>query len=362
LSDLHFAPDYRAARERLLDLARSAGAALFAYEHPDARGPDGGRLHVDVARLGPAAARKALLVVSGTHGVEGFCGSAAQCAFLADRPAAPPDAAILLVHAINPWGFAHRSRTTENNVDLNRNFVDHARPPANPGYEELHPLLCPPEWSEERLAADEAALEAFATRHGRFALSDALRRGQYTRPDGLFYGGRAPEWSNRLLDRIATEHLAAAERIGFIEWHTGLGGYGEPFFIALAPPGSAEASLAAGWWGAEKFPAEQAFDGAARPNYQGLLAEAMRGRLAPRPVAGAIVEFGTVEDGRPVKRGLRADRWLKFACGDRGGEAARRAEREVMEAFCPEDPAWRRRVIEASRRIHSEALAGVGAW
>jgi hypothetical protein len=360
----YFAPNYGSARDRFLGLARSAGAALTTYEHAGARGPAGERLHVDVARLGPVSAPKVLLVVSGTHGLEGFCGSAAQCAWLADGgPAPPPDTAIVLVHAINPWGFAHRSRTTENNVDLNRNFIDHsASAPTNPGYEELHPFLCPPDWNDGRLVAADEAIEDFVARHGRFALSDTLRRGQYTRPDGLFYGGRAREWSNLLLARILAEHLAGAGKIAFIEWHTGLGEYGEDFFVCFAPPGSAEFELACRWWGRGKIDRRKAFDGEDRPNYQGLLAEALREWVAPRPLAGTVVEFGTQSGGPIVKIGLRADRWLKFACRDRTSPLARRLEQEVMEAFCPSDEAWRRTVLDVSRRVHAEALAGVDAW
>ena len=36
----------------------------------------------------------------------------------------PEDVAIVLVHALNPFGFAWRRRWNENNVDLNRNFLD----------------------------------------------------------------------------------------------------------------------------------------------------------------------------------------------------------------------------------------------
>ena len=48
----------------------------------------------------------------------------------------------LFVHGLNPYGWAHGSRTNENNVDLNRNYLDHAQGHAeNPVYAELHELL-----------------------------------------------------------------------------------------------------------------------------------------------------------------------------------------------------------------------------
>ena len=30
---------------------------------------------------------------------------------------------VLMLHAVNPWGYRHRRRVSENNVDLNRNFA-----------------------------------------------------------------------------------------------------------------------------------------------------------------------------------------------------------------------------------------------
>jgi len=78
---------------------------------------------------------------SGTHGIEGYLGSAIQLRFLhelflqnaqrlctTDNVRAPPTKntpvkKILLIHAINPYGMRHHRRTNENNVDLNRNVL-----------------------------------------------------------------------------------------------------------------------------------------------------------------------------------------------------------------------------------------------
>src|SRR5205085_1839656 len=102
-----FAPDYQGARARFLEAARAAGAALEAILHPE-RGPDGGALHTDVAWIGPRDAEAALVLISATHGVEGFCGSGAQVDWLRREEwrALPAGTAVLIIHAINPYGFA----------------------------------------------------------------------------------------------------------------------------------------------------------------------------------------------------------------------------------------------------------------
>ena len=65
-------------------------------------------------------------ISSGIHGVEGFFGSAVQLAFLDSLPPnwqPPPGTKFILLHALNPFGFAWRRRFNEENVDLNRNFL-----------------------------------------------------------------------------------------------------------------------------------------------------------------------------------------------------------------------------------------------
>jgi hypothetical protein len=66
-----------------------------------------------------------LVLISGTHGVEGFAGSACQLAAvrLGLFGELPSDLAVLMIHSINPYGFAFCRRVTESNVDLNRNCV-----------------------------------------------------------------------------------------------------------------------------------------------------------------------------------------------------------------------------------------------
>ena len=78
---------------------------------------------------------------SGTHGIEGYLGSAIQLRFLhelflqnenqlrTNNVRAPPTKntpvkKVLLIHAINPYGMRHHRRTNENNVDLNRNVLN----------------------------------------------------------------------------------------------------------------------------------------------------------------------------------------------------------------------------------------------
>ena len=98
-----FGSDYPDARGKFLAAAKAAGAALEAVVNPN-RGPDGGELATDVAWIGPRDAERVLVMLSGTHGVEGFCGSGAQVDWLTRGEWAnlPAGTAAMLVHAVNP--------------------------------------------------------------------------------------------------------------------------------------------------------------------------------------------------------------------------------------------------------------------
>lgn len=121
-----FPDDYVEARRRFANAARKDGARLHSVSHPTLRTPTNEGLAIDVARIGDRRARRAILVTSGLHGLEGPAGSAIQSTSLEQIGPQPwfPDVAVCLVHALNPWGFAWVSRLTADNVVLNQNFID----------------------------------------------------------------------------------------------------------------------------------------------------------------------------------------------------------------------------------------------
>jgi len=353
---MFFSDSYATARQRFRAAARRADARLSAYGHPLA--PDD--LCADVAWLGPATARDVLFVVSGTHGVEGYCGSAGQLALL-DGPIPgelPDGTAILLVHALNPYGFANNRRVNEDNVDINRNFVDHGDPPANVEYADVHAALVPKDWDGEGRAAADVELLSMLETHGERRLQAVITRGQWTHPDGLFYGGTAPVWSQHTLRSIASEFLTGRDRIAYVDLHTGLGerGLGEPIFRGGRDEGAFARARA--WYGPALSSSE---DGTASSTViVGNTATAVADALEPGQQLTAItLEFGTVS-GLEVLQSLRADNWLSLQ--DRVDDALHREIKEQLrEAFCPADPAWRSTVLARTASVLRAALAGLAA-
>src|SRR5690606_15269651 len=170
------------ARRATLAAAEAAGATLTSHPHPRP-GPDGEPLATDVARFGAPVgeADHVVLVLSGTHGVEGHAGSGLQRNLIASGrlDGLPPGVAVVLVHAVNPYGMAWTRRVDHENVDVNRNFVDPADLPENPHYEEVDHLLNP---TDAELDLDDTSfvdgLMAFMGRVGELTAFRTLNGGQ----------------------------------------------------------------------------------------------------------------------------------------------------------------------------------------
>ena len=240
---------YAEARAKFCSAAATAGGALRSWLNPHVKGPNGELLFLDTARFGPADAPNMLVLISSTHGVEGHCGSGAQISWLATGGPTklPKDTGALLVHAINPYGFAWTRRVNEDNVDLNRNFVDHDKAyPKNEGYLAIADAILPKDWSEASKAETQRVFDAYAQKHGAYGLQGAISSGQYTHPDGIFFGGAKQTWSNRTIRAIARQELSHARKVGIIDFHTGLGPFGHGELICAVPPTSKSFARAQG--------------------------------------------------------------------------------------------------------------------
>src|SRR5258708_23687988 len=101
----HFPADYRVGRHHFIAACEQTGIDVIARVHPKAGGRDGKPLFLDTAIIGPRDARMALLLISATHGVEGYFGSGVQTGLMREGLAkrAPRNCKILLLHALNPY-------------------------------------------------------------------------------------------------------------------------------------------------------------------------------------------------------------------------------------------------------------------
>ncbi|MEI7572835.1 MAG: M14 family metallopeptidase [Phenylobacterium sp.] len=352
-----FSVDYGQGRTRFQTFARECGGLLEAIEHPEP-GPDGARLYCDTAWFGPRSAERVLVLISGTHGVEGFCGSGAQVDLLRRRqPARLPDGvAVLMIHAINPYGFAWLSRVTHENVDLNRNWVDFAGPlPVNAGYDELSASICPDTWSDGTRAELDAAMKRLAGRVGASEMELSLTRGQYDHPRGIYYGGTAPTWSRKAQTEIFSTYLRQAGRIAIIDYHTGLGPRGFAEQIVTQPRDAAAFSRARSWYGAA---VTSTCDGsAASVPIEGDGLSAAAALLPHAQVTAMALEVGTLRSDQ-VLQAVIADNWLR-ARGDVGSPLGRLIKAQIRAAFYCDHDDWKGMVVGQSMLACRQAIAGL---
>jgi len=358
-----FAGDYSALRSRFLAAAEAAGARLFDYPHP-LKGPHGETLATDVAVVGPEDAARVLVVNSGTHGVEGPYGSACQTQFLKQLTdgTRPPDVAIVFVHLINPWGTAWGRRVNEDNVDLNRNFLDWSvKPPANKAYVPLNPIFAAKDWRGPERDKAEKALAQAIKRLGPEGLQRVVESGQYRFADGLFYGGKEPVWSNRTLRDILARFAGKAEQAIVFDLHTGAGPFGYPALLAVS-----EVEHAGLDWGRSIFgPAlsvvltgsHAVTDTGIAATATGYVSSAVRQALTPDHVLPLVIECGTLPPA-VMFEALRADHWLHLH-GDLASEDAAGIKANLRHSFIPDDDNWRQAVLDRSLFYFRQALAAL---
>ncbi|MCZ7560691.1 MAG: M14 family metallopeptidase [Burkholderiaceae bacterium] len=356
-----FQPSYRVSRERLLDSAHALSArhpVLVDSRSIAPRGPEGETLALDWVCFGARRPRHALVLSSGTHGVEGYTGSAIQHHALAEvlpGLALATDTALVIQHANNPYGFAWHRRVNEDNVDFNRNFRERFDPTqCSADYEALHDCLNPGDLDPEREAARWTRIDAFIAEHGLRRFQQSAVEGQYRYPEGMQFGGHAQAAGTRHLLALVREHLRDAQTVIWLDFHTGLGDFGACELITGAPLDDAGYAFSQKVW--EAGVKSAAGGESVSTPLNGLLDRGLAAALpAGARFAFAYPEYGTWEPMRVI-RAMRADNWLAHH-GDRGDATGRAIEAEMLEAFRPDSRDWERRVVASGAALVAQALA-----
>jgi hypothetical protein len=355
----HFSPDYAEARDGFLKAAQARGALLEGRPIA-ARSARGEELCVDTAYVGPEGPHRLLVVSSGIHGVEGFAGSALQHQLLREQWEGlelPADTGVLLVHALNPYGFAELRRVNESNVDLNRNFLRHPEEHAdNPAYEELFDAINPESLDAETDQRAREVLLAWAGERGFPALQAALTIGQYRHPEGVQFGGTAEEASNRCLREIVRCETRGARKIAWLDVHTGLGPSGEVELISESPPDAPGFLRGRAWYG--EAAKSTATGESVSAKLQGVMERGVAESLDPECELTIFApEFGTHEPVR-VFWAMRADNWLHRR-GEVDSEQGRAVKTELLEVFRPDSRVWEERILERGAEVIRQARDGL---
>ena len=337
-----FSTSYQESRRKFLDAAAAMKAELTSIPHPE-KGPDGEDIFMDVACVGADDSKAAIVVVSGTHGIEGFCGAGIQTNVLRNTDAVLDKldgTKLILLHGHNPYGFAWLRRVNEDNIDLNRNYVDFSEPQEmNEAYLAVKDLVLPAEFNDE----SEAALSAWIEEHGLDEYQRVIMGGQRVDPEGVFYGGMHETWSRKMVFDIVPRLTDKQENVALIDIHTGLGPYGHGDLIHAYPKGSHEYDDLRAWYGDEiiaYIAGEYGDVVAAVP--RGPVVSSLDLILPNKRSYAYVIEYGTLDFERVI-RAIRADNWLHLK-GDLDSEKGREIKDEMRACFYSESDEWRQMI------------------
>lgn len=354
-----FSADYFTARKRFRQAATAVGAQLEAHSI-DLPAPNGEILTIDAAILGSANPRQVAIVSSGLHGVEGFFGSAVQLAWMTGnlpRLTLPADTTLVLLHALNPYGFAWRRRCNEENADLNRNFLlpgeDFQGSPEHYSHFDrfFNPPSPPSPWEPFRLKTI-----ALLLRYGLRMLKETLPVGQYDFPQGLFFGGHHPSKTQAILATHLPRWIGNADHVLHLDLHTGLGQRGT-YKLLLGQSTLPERVQ----WLTQQFGAdvvEISQPGGTSYRTRGSLGAWCRGTFSHCRYDFALAEFGTYPI-LSVLEALRAEN--RVHCWGKPDSAVwERSKRRLVEVFAPADRRWRETVVARGVELLDKIWLAVG--
>jgi len=347
----HFSRTYQQAREHFIKACCDFKGELASIKHPE-QGPDGD-IFMDIGCFGDKSAQRVVVISSGTHGVEGYTGSGIQSLLLHEGLYArlPASTRLLMVHCVNPYGFAWQRRTNESNIDLNRNFISFEKAPVNKSYREIADVFEPKSWNADTEISLINEVREFVKNKGLEWYQSALSSGQYEFPCGMFYGGLEPAWSNLTIRQVAMDYLQNTEEIIWIDVHTALGPFGTAECIVDYHPTSKVYRRSVELWG-DRVKSMLSGDSHSAP----IAGSMISGLQKTYPtIVGAGLEFGTVP-GRDVVLALVADQWL-HRYGNPASPEAALIKGMMMDAFYPDSDEWRESIVGIARNVVDQALA-----
>ena len=222
--------EVRAHLDERVAALRNSGVAVVESEYAINAEEN---LYIDNIYL-PSTGEKTNLIVltTGVHGIEGYIGSVMLDVFFEEiyPTLNTENTGILIVANVNPYGMKNYRRYNENNVDLNRNFIEDWESfdlSSNKEYPKVDNFLQPTGkmgnafWHEVGFYLSLAKEAVFT---GADTISDALLTGQYEYPEGVYYGGNGDEVSTTYLKGVFADCLDGEyENIVHIDIHSGYG-------------------------------------------------------------------------------------------------------------------------------------------
>lgn len=382
-SDLnHFSQGYQLGRQKFLSATQGlpVDAQRSQWKVPSKTETD---LTVDTVYL-PAVPTanpvppRLMVLMSGVHGLEGYAGSAIQSMFVQEiLPRIDRKKwGVLLVHALNPYGFKHHLRNTENHVNLNRNCSTRADLyqipnvdslslaerfiPQNPVDSLTSHLVQKRIEKSGRIHFDDVSMDSFIK---------AVGQGQWQRPEGLEFGGFENEPQVRDLISTLKNIMPGYKDILLLDLHTGLGDRGRLHLLTGDVEGSVDPAFFAELFDPQKD--QKVYDFTSSDSEGFYKTFGATNNIFPelaRPdqrVCALTMEFGTL--GHDLNAQVQSlNQWLLEHQGTFYGYKSKDLETKIkadyLEKFCPSAPDWKMQILATSRALFKDILQRSQAW
>ena len=239
----YFKPTFELADRQFVNVVESNKKAFYAIQTKSYPHITDKNLNTRTVLIKLKPKSKFLIVViSGTHGVEGYVGSALQSWLIDQKLSKSPmsEADFLFLHALNPVGFKYNRRTDQDNIDLNRNFLIDPKDfsSTNENYKKINDFLNPPtiggpvKFFDKTLfifkSIGQIVLNGYST------LRNSILIGQYEFERGLFFGGFRYQNQKNIIDDIISEYFSNYRGVVVLDLHTGYGETNKMHILSVA--------------------------------------------------------------------------------------------------------------------------------
>jgi len=328
--------------------------------------PEGKALYTSVAWLGAKEAEHIILLVSGTHGNEGWAGSAImidslKCGLFRDLP---PNTAVMMIHLINPWGCAWGRRENEDNCDIFRDLI-YYKPELYPDDSKfdkaIYEALTLHSYDNEERRQSDKATKQLLKKYGQIGLTRIIRAGQFRYPNAPCYNGGGISWSFKLYQDLVNRYLKNAKRILCVDIHTAFGEYGDGILIPYYKPDSSDKAkfeFLTQFYGSEKL-FVAGFDPGI-PSHPRMPYEIATDFVPGLEMIATGLEFGTYEWDDALNL-IKYMNYL-FVYGDLKTPERPDLVEQYRQLCYPDNDGWREMVISRSREVMQQTLAGMSGW
>ncbi len=357
---INISSSYDEARSLFLTAAKQKGLEIQSHFLPDKLGANSEELSCDIAYPARPKHKTCIVLSSGVHGIEGYCGSALQIALLDSLlfDEISKHADIILVHAVNPHGFSHGSRVNEDNIDINRNFVnfnDKKRPCRT--YSNYRSQAYPHNWQDTSPDDVLSILKQTQQDIGVEIMQRITTLGQYDYAQDLFYGGEKPTWSTRVWKRLVNTLVDDYKFVIHLDLHIGLGTEGDCQVTYTGNPNlTNKVALAQQWLG---------YDAVVVHGSKKSLSSNIGGVLGnyidyfDTPSISVALEFGTKEIDQVIQ-GLALDCWLRHN-PQADISVSNNIKQQLRNTFLVDSSSWRHSVWDHTKFYLERLLSGLKA-